>query len=375
VTRVRLAALTLLVLSAIVAFSGRLEREMRDFEVYWTAAQRARAAEPLYRASDGHYQFKYLPAFAVATMPIGALPLPAAKAVWFAVSLAALGIFLILSIRQVPDSAFGSGVLAALTFVAMAKFYAHELVLGQANLVFGALVMAAFACWQRGRSWPAGLLLGVALAVKPYALVFIPYLASVGRRGAAFSAAAVSVLVLAAPAVVYGAGGTIALLAEWWQTAVATSAPSLTGADSVSVFAMYAKWIGWGATARAWSLATLAVLAAAGLAIVAWRRRVREPEFLEIALLLTAIPLATPQGWDYMLLLSTPLVAALIAQAPRVSRLEAAVGLVTLGVVAFSLFDIMGRAAYARFMGLSIITVCYLVLWGLAVSWRWHGRL
>ena len=37
---------------------------MADFEVYWTAANRALDAQPLYQPADGHYQFKYLPAFA-----------------------------------------------------------------------------------------------------------------------------------------------------------------------------------------------------------------------------------------------------------------------------------------------------------------------
>ena len=52
-------------------FSARVSRNMPDFEVYWTAAARAWHAEPLYRGDlDGHYQFKYLPAFAVLTAPV-----------------------------------------------------------------------------------------------------------------------------------------------------------------------------------------------------------------------------------------------------------------------------------------------------------------
>ena len=42
---------------------------MVDFEVYRTAAGRALDAENLYRPIDGHYQFKYLPAFALAMAP------------------------------------------------------------------------------------------------------------------------------------------------------------------------------------------------------------------------------------------------------------------------------------------------------------------
>lgn len=372
-TPIRLAVAALLILAASAAFTGRLDREMRDFEVYWIAGGRAAAAEPLYRESDGHYRFKYLPAFAVLMAPLAALPLTAAKGAWFGLSLAALIAFLALSSRPVPNPALRRGALVALTVVAMAKFYAHELVLGQANLLFGALVIGGFSAWRRGANLLAGALLGAAVGVKPYAAFLLPYLVIVGRLRAAAAMTAATLAVLILPAAVYGFDGNAQLLREWWLTVTTTSAPTLTNADSISVFAMYAKWIGWGGTAMATSIATILVLLAAGGLALLWRGRARDPEFLEVGLVLTAIPLVTPQGWDYVLLLSTPLVMALLAQAPRLPRVEAALVWSTLATVAFSLFDVMGRAAYARFMALSIITVCYLVLFALALRVRARG--
>ena len=63
-----------LALSVVQMFPEKLSRKMPDLEVYWTAASRARSAAPLYRSEDGHYQFKYLPAFAVLTAPAGRAP-------------------------------------------------------------------------------------------------------------------------------------------------------------------------------------------------------------------------------------------------------------------------------------------------------------
>jgi hypothetical protein len=372
-TPVRIAAGALLIAAAAAAFTGRLDREMRDFEVYWTAGARAAAAEPLYRESDGHYRFKYLPAFALFVAPLSAIPLTYAKAAWFALSLGAVVGLIALSSRHVPDPALGRGALSALTVVAMAKFYGHELVLGQANIIFGALVMAAYAAWRHRGTLLAGLFLGVAVGVKPYAVFLVPYLAIVGRWRTAVASSAAIGLLLVAPASVYGWTGSLRLLRDWWITATETSTPNLTNADSISVFAMYAKWVGWGSAALAASIGTIGVLFTAGLAVLAWRHRARDPEFLEVALVLTAMPLVTPQGWDYMLLLSTPLVMALIAQAPRLARWEAVLTWTALAIVAFSLFDVMGRAAYAKFMALSIITVCYLVLFVMAVRIRARG--
>ncbi|HSB13285.1 MAG TPA: hypothetical protein VLE22_02435, partial [Bryobacteraceae bacterium] len=81
---------TILIVAASAVFAGRVQQKMRDFEVYWTAGARVAASQSLYRESDGHYRFKYLPAFAVAVSPLARLPLGTAKAVWFAVSVACL---------------------------------------------------------------------------------------------------------------------------------------------------------------------------------------------------------------------------------------------------------------------------------------------
>ena len=62
--RATLAGLAFTVLATLL-LSDRIKRQTPDLEVYWRAGVRAAAGEPLYRASDGHYQFKYLPAFAV----------------------------------------------------------------------------------------------------------------------------------------------------------------------------------------------------------------------------------------------------------------------------------------------------------------------
>ena len=58
---------------AAIIYTVRIQREMVDFAVYRTAAARALDAETLYRESDGHYQYKYLPAFAFAMAPFAHL--------------------------------------------------------------------------------------------------------------------------------------------------------------------------------------------------------------------------------------------------------------------------------------------------------------
>jgi hypothetical protein len=94
------------------------------------------------------------------------------------------------------------------------------------------------------------------------------------------------------------------------------------------------------------------------------RSKVAFPEALEVGLLLTLMPLISPQGWDYVFLLSTLAVMIVVNYADRLPRYVRPATVVALLVIAFSIFDLMGRPAYQRFMRLSIITICYLIVIG-----------
>jgi hypothetical protein len=350
------------ILILALLFAGKVSRKMPDLEVYWTAAVRARSAEPLYRAEDEHYQFKYLPAFAVLAIPGGAVPLPVAKGAWYLTSIALLWALVTMSARILPVARRPVWVLAAFTVVAMAKFFAHELVLGQVNALLGVIIVAAVLALRLGYERTAGVLIALGVVVKPYAIIFVPWLIA-RRRWASVATACLSLIgVLLVPALVYGPAGDVAQHLQWWRTVTESTAPNLTNADNVSVAAMFAKWIGAGPVAAALAIgASLAVLGAAVFVFVR-RRNVPFPEGLEGALLLTAIPLLSPQGWDYVFLLSTPAIMYLVNYydlLPRAWRLLAAAAIAT---TAFSIYDLMGRAAYGVFMSLSLITVCYLVV-------------
>jgi hypothetical protein len=369
----RVLAGGLLVVALVIVFMSRIQRKMRDFEVYWTAGERAIAAEPLYRESDQHYRFKYLPVFALIAIPFALLPLAVAKAVWFALSVCALILLLYVSSREVPEPVLPRAWLVGVTFVAMAKFYAHELVLGQINILFALMIVGALVALLRRRDTVAGAWSGAAIVVKPYAFLLIPYLFLVRRFRAAATAGLATAVALIAPVVRYGVAGTLQLYRDWWRTVTETTVATLTGADAVSIAALAAKWLGWGSTAQIVAIGGIAMLAVAFLAVLACRSRVGAPEYLEIALLLTLIPLVTPQGWAYMLLLSTPLVMALVGIAPRLGIVDRTIFFVALAIVGFSIHDVMGRAAYLTFMSWSAITVCYLVIVAVAVRVRLRG--
>lgn len=361
----------LFVTVAAVIFMTKIRTEMVDFGVYRTAAERALHAEPLYRADDGHYQFKYLPAFALAMAPFATLDREAAQAIWFALSAGLLTAFIRWSVRGLPERRRSEPVLAGLTVLFMAKFYAHELTLGQTNIMLGCLLAAALLAVQIDQPMVAGALIGAAAFVKPYALILVPWLAFTYGVSAALSCTAVLLAGLLLPVVRYGWSGNLHLLAEWYRTVTASTAPNLTSADNVSLAAMWAKWLGPGVAAA--GLTALSSLAAIGLVGTVWLKRLRvsSPDYLEFALLMILIPLLSPQGWDYLLLLATPAVVCLMDRWGETATPWRVASGLALILMSFTLFDVMGRSLYSHFMAQSIVTVAAVALVVAMAQLRW----
>ncbi|MCA1652252.1 MAG: DUF2029 domain-containing protein [Acidobacteria bacterium] len=282
-SRLRAAAtVAVVVLLGAAVYTTKAARKMPDFEVYWTAGVRARAAEPLYRAEDEHYQLKYLPAFAVLAIPVGLLPLPTAKAMWFAASIVLMIALVRLSIALLPTRLEPAWLLAIIATVAMGKFYGHELVLGQVNLLLGVLVVVAALALRARREAAAGALFALAIVVKPYAAIILPWLIA-RRRPASLAAAAAGVIAaLLVPASLYGLAGNFALHRDWWRTVSDSTAPNLLSPDNVSTAAMFAKWIGAGTRAAWLAIATSVVLLACAALVFAKRRTVVSTSVLHV---------------------------------------------------------------------------------------------
>jgi hypothetical protein len=355
---------------AAALFMVKVSTKMPDFDVYWRAGARAAAAEPLYRTEDEHYQFKYLPAFAMLAIPLGALDLPEARAAWFAASVALLGALLAIALRLLPERRKPAWVLVALTTVVLGKFYAHELVLGQVNLLFGVVVAGAVLAMRRGREIVAGVLVAFAIVLKPYGVVLLPWLVARQRPGSIVAASIGLTAALLLPVPIYGAEGTVALHRGWWVTVASTTAPNLLNPDNVSWLAMYTRWVGAGSVAGVLTLVT--AVCAAGVMAKVWalRRVVAFPEGLEVGLLLVLIPFLSPQGWDYVLLIATPAVMLLINDDDRLPRILRWLTIAALAVIGLTIFDVMGAAAYRQFMLASGITLCFFVVIAAIVTLR-----
>jgi len=348
---------TLFVAVAAIVFVRRSHREMYDFEVYRVAGARAAAAEPLYRAEDGHWQFKYLPAFALAIAPLAQLPPVAGRAAWFFLSVALVVLLVNRSFALLPGRRRGAAFLVGLTALAMGKFYVREVGLGQSNLLMAVLVLTAVACWYRTRDAAAGALLAAATIVKPYAILFLPYLVARRRWSGVASFTAVVAGALVLPAARYGWSGNLGQLFDWWTVVTASTAPNLAGQDNVSIAGMYAAWLGVGPVAG-WMAAVTGLALVLACAWAFWRgSRLASPEYLDAALLLFAVPLLSPQGWDYVLLVSTPAVMLLLDRLEEFRAAARWLLFASLALAGLTFWDVLGREPYRALMMSRIVTV------------------
>lgn len=364
--------LALVALAAAIYVVTRSRRDLVDFEVYRTAAQRAVAAEPLYRPEDGHWQFKYLPVFALIVAPAGRGNPEVVKAIWFAIGCGLLAVVFSRSVDLLPDRRRTEAGLIALTAFVTAKLWIKELVEGQTNLWLAVLVLGAVGVANHQRRSLAGVLVGAAVFVKPYALIFVPWLLVACGAGGVVACVLTVAAGLAAPALVYGWQGDLTQHLAWWHGVTATTAPNLLFPENMSVASMWAKWIGTGTTASALAVVTGLVLV--GLVMTMFRRRatVSAPSLVEVSALLLLVPLLSPQGWDYVALLGIPATMAVLDRWRTVSAFWRLVATAAIVVTGFTIYDLLGRATYLRAMSLSVLTLAEIALVVCVVHLRWR---
>jgi len=331
--------------------------ELVDFAVPRTAAARFLAHEPLYRPEDGHYQYKYLPAFALAMAPFTWVPKEAAEFIWFTLTVAMTWGLLQLSLGALPDRRLPWTLLLCLTLLLTGKFLVKELAFGQFNLPMALLLLGAIVAAQHGKVLAAGALIATAVFVKPYALVLVPWLVwTLGWR-AFISFGPVLAAGLLLPAAFYGWNGNLTLLHDWYRTVTDTSGPNLLSAENISFASMWAKWIGPSAAAAALAVASVFAAVGAGLAVMWQRRHVAEPNYLEGSYFFLLVPLVSPQGWDYVLVVALPAYVCLADRWRELSPGWRAVALTGFFLTSFTIFDLLRRGLYTHLMQLGGVSV------------------
>jgi hypothetical protein len=294
--------------------------------------------------------------------PLGALPLDAAKIVWFTLSVAALSMLLPLSTALLPERRKPVWLLIAAMLIGLGRYYAEDLVLGQINTLVAFVAAGAILAFRSGREGLAGALVAFAIVLKPYALILAPWV--VARRQPRAIAALMIGLAIACvlPAVVYGVDGTLALHRDWWRTVTDTTDRLLLNSDNISFASMWAKRLGIGSAAALLATASSIALLATALVVFLRRKDIAMPDGLEAGLLLAITPLLSPQGWDFVLILATTALVYVVNDLDRLPRLMRLLTIAAIATIGLTLYDLLGRRLLYALLNFSVITVGVIVL-------------
>jgi hypothetical protein len=169
-----------------------------DFVVFWKAAQHLFGQVYVFKAAPGEFPpFAYPPTLLLLLAPFSHMGIEAAYLIWTAASVFAF----------TAAGSTLSGRLTPIAFIAPSAVFA--LVTGQTTLLVGAGLIAGVA--RLSRPWIAGVLLGLALCIKPQVGFLLPIGLVVGGHWRALAAVALTAIVLAAAAsLVFGP-------AIWWD--------------------------------------------------------------------------------------------------------------------------------------------------------------
>ena len=100
------------------------------------------------------------------------------------------------------------------------------------------------------------------------------------------------------------------------------------------------------------------------------RTEAASPEYFDVALLLVLIPLLSPQGWDYILLISTPAVLLMLDRLEAFARPVRWLLLACLALGGLTFWDVLGREGYKALMMSRVVTIGALVQVGIFLSLR-----
>lgn len=352
----------------LLIYSHFVKKDMSDFGVCYQGGQRILKGETLYRASDGHLQYKYSPASAVFFSLFALLPYEAAKFIWYFLELTLLFFSLVLSYNVLPSKHKKKGFILILTFLVMAKFLGREIELGQVNIfIFFLLIMMVKAAVEKN-DMKSGLFWGISLLFKPYALVFFPYFVLKKRFRLMASGLGTILVGFIVPVIFYGFSGSLVVIKEWYST-LSKSTPSLIDHyDNSSIHAFFLKNL----PAEQRDVAIICIAGAALVIGVAFlwmmfqgnKRNLKEPEILEFSFLLILIPLFSPLAWYYNYFYSTltvVLLLNLIGKFPPVLKYVLVMNLLAIGA---SLREVLGKQGFRFYTQHSLVVISYLIVLG-----------
>ena len=225
-------------------------RRPGDFAGYLTVGELALAGRHIYHDAPPSMN-TWPPFFSLWCVPLALLARPTpylARGCWLILNFALLRLIFKL-LAQMVYKHHSSLTLASpellLPLVVCARFVLSNFDHLQVNIVIFALTLSGVYWLTRDRPWTAGVLIGVAAALKVMPLVFVPYFAYRRRFKTAAAVTITTALCSLAPILVYGPTRFVDYMHAWRESVARGWG---VGKMNQSLYAMFDRSIGHGIT-------------------------------------------------------------------------------------------------------------------------------
>lgn len=363
--------------------NGRLW--MHDLEVYYKTAARLVNGRELYRiAADGHYVFKYSPTAAMYFIPLLLLPFSLAKIFyWFVLTGLTVWAFGLLyklmaaTGNMVPDYKKRNVVLM-LTFLAVAAHLHREWHLGQVNLLLLIIYIGLISLLMQNKNWLAGLFLALSLFIKPFGLIFLPYLLFRQQYKPLLFALAFVLFLGLMPLIFYPEWVDFKYLYQGWFTELIIELQAkqdLLASANHTVFSVVARFtplrylLNSGLTISIYQLVILLVIGVAFLLFIRMGRYLPTPVLPEMTFLIALIPLFSFTSYNAFLF-AAPCIMLLIFYFQQFSVLGKLSILVGCLLVGANIRDLVGPKFFNFLENISVYSFGSILLLILLFIWR-----
>ena len=335
-------------------------RQGQDFGVFYESALSARSESDPKGQREPADERGTLPSpnlnpphFNYALLPFTWVDLPRAFLAWLATSALALLLSLVVIVRAVGLR--GWAILWVSAFLFGARPMIATLLTGQVGLVLLLLFTLAWARARQNRHAAAGAWIGLCASVKPFFLLFVPYLVARRQFGAA-GVSLVSVVVLFGVGLAcYGVEAYRVWIDDLLSVTWAEHYMNASVLGFVERKLSTSEWRQVPVVHAPQVVVPLWATLCAGMAVVTlWRVRGIARVDGQFLLITTAALLLSPLGWTYYLWFPAPPAIAILSNATEIGRREILLGL---GLAGFLVPPFLPLAALRWSYGLGTATL------------------
>ena len=214
---------------------------LHDFQVYYDAATNFFSGKTVYGITFGlgSGYYKYSPFALFIFYPLTWVSYDVAKVIYFIFLSLLIMITVIISDRLVKEKLFGQLdtkprllILFIITIAFLQHIY-YELHLGNINILLLLLSLNALYLLLKRKEWAAGLILALAILIKPHFLILLPLMVLRKRFIAISSCIAGIVFGLWIPSLYIGFNANVQLLAQWKEIMLRHNISPVNGQDTI----------------------------------------------------------------------------------------------------------------------------------------------